>query len=59
MFKRKVFIPMLVLMVGLVGVTGALAQGVSGQRVEPPVGTPRPDLPSVSDVATAQTVESD
>ena len=45
--------------VGLVGISGALVQEASGQGVEPPVGTPQPDLPSSSDAVTAQAVNPD
>ncbi len=49
MSKRKMlFIPILLLVVGLVGISGALVQEASGQGVEPPVGTPQSDLPSSS-----------
>ena len=49
MSKRKIlFIPILLLVVGLVGISGALVQEASGQGVEPPVGTPQSDLPSSS-----------
>jgi len=59
MSKRKMlFIPILLLVVGLVGISGALVQ-VSGQQSEPPVGTPQPDLPCSSDAVTAQAVNPD
>jgi len=60
MSKRKMlFIPILLLVVGLVGISGALVQEASGQGVEPPVGTPQPDLPSSSVAVTAQAVNLD
>lgn len=60
MSKRKMlFIPILLLVVGLVGISGALVQEASGQGVEPPVGTPQPDLPSSSVAVMAQAVNLD